>query len=221
MTYGILTLTCDDPLYNTFDEMKSAYLDRHNINNVFVYNTTEHIENTGKKIYYKSALTGPTGIFTMFDKFIATIKSDARWCEYDFTLRVNSSTFLNIPVLEKYIRDLPREKCYAGACTVPITPKDFISGTCMVLSKDVVKQLTQINNSHENYHREDDLIIFDYMKQLNVQPTNIPMYWYDKDIIPTKEEVQQVLREYPLIRLRNNSNREQIDTTIWRMLLEG
>jgi len=223
MKYGIITLTYDDPLYNFFDDIKRQYYQKNNILNVFVYNVTtpvDKIKNTSDVIYV-SNLAGGSGIYTMFDKFIATLQSNQNWNDFDYIIRANSSTFLNLPLLEEYIKKLPQENCYAGPCTMPITPKDFISGTCIIFSKDVIKMLSKIKEKHENRRLEDDLIIFQYMKNFKVPLTNIPMYWYDKNIIPTKNEISDILKKYPLIRINNQKDRFKIDTTIWKLIEEN
>ena len=221
MTYGIITLTCNDPLYNIFDDMKREYLNNRNILNTFVYNNANADINIRESdSVYLSNLTGTAGIYTMFDKFIATIQNNPIWKSLDYVLRVNSSKFLNIPILEEYIRTkLTAEKCYAGACTMPMGPNDFISGTCMVFSRDVIELLSQTTNKHENNRREDDLIMFDYMKRLNVPRTNIPMHWYDTNIIPSEEEITNIMKTYPLIRIKNMKDRHSIDTAIWKLLI--
>jgi hypothetical protein len=128
---------------------------------------------------------------------------------------------LNIPVLEKVMENLPSTKCYAGACSMPIQPKDFISGTCMVFSKDVAELLTKsVTCQHEHRHVEDDLIIFEYMKQYGIPLTNIPMYYYDKNIIPSYDEISKILEQYPLIRVKNMADRMKIDTAIWTLIKE-
>jgi len=217
MKYGIITLTHDSSLYNFFDNIKRKYLQKRGILHTFVYNSN-NIQSTQNPsdIMYHSNLIGDCGIYTMLDKFIMTLnvlKNNSDWNNCDHILRANSSTFLNIPILEKHIEQLPKTNCYAGA----IIRNEFISGTCIIFSKDVIQQLSQISTKHEHIQTEDDLLISNYMKKFQIPVINIPMYWYDKNIIPSKEEISKVLQQYPLIRVRN-LDRLNVDTKIWELI---
>lgn len=216
MKYKAIVLTYNNPIYNFFDCIKRKDLQDRNIPHQFVYNDTVMIDLYNET--NNSVLITSAGIFSMFNKFIHTIK-DSSYNEFDYIVRANSSTFLNFPLLEQFIEKLPKENCYAGYFTQPGTPKDFVSGTCMIFSKDIINKLQNININYIP-SKEDDLVIFDLMNQFKIPKTYIPMYWYNNNTIPEKDELNNVLNEYPLIRVNNPSNREVFDKAIWNMIAQ-
>lgn len=219
MKYGIITLTYDDPLYNHFDNIKRVYYGGKHVPYTFVYNSPTHKSYDDEhSINYVSPLVGSVGIFTMLDKFIHTLNTQPEWKTYDYVIRANSSTFINLKQMEEVISTLPTTKCYAGYHTFPGKPSDFVSGTCMVFSKDVINMISSLPTTHENNHREDDLLLFDYMNQFNIPKTYIPMHWYDENKIPSIDELYTTIVNTPLTRIRNNQDRHTIDTTIWSMI---
>lgn len=204
MKYFVTVLTHNSSPYNTFDNFRKEYFIRKNIHHMFVYNSSK--------------------IFDMYKVFIEMLQSNSSLLDYDYIVRVNSSTFLNIPILENILKELPSENCYAGYFggiinnnRLPVTPNDFISGTCIVFSKDVLKKL--INIPIQNFNKEDDLVYFDFMRQFNIPRTFIPMYWYDNNILPALEELKTVLQKFPLVRIKNK-NRETIDIPIWKNIVD-
>lgn len=217
-TFGILTLTYDKPLYNFFDDIKREYYIKKNIDYAFIYNTDVNKENTDRDVFYFANVVESQGIFTMFDKFIFTIKNFSKWQSYDYIIRANSSTFINVDKINEVIQKLPVENCYAGYHTYPGDQKDFVSGTCIVFSRDVIEKLSLILQDHSQYQREDDLIIFDYMNRFNILKTFIPMFWYDMNVMPSDHDLYMNMEKYPLLRIKNSDNRDTIDTYIWNLI---
>lgn len=203
MNYFVTVLTHNSAPYTSFDSFRKEYFVNKNVPHTFVHNSSR--------------------IFDLYKVFIETLQTNTTLSNYDYIVRVNSSTFLNIPALESIINTLPIENCYAGYfggiinnVRLPVTPNDFISGTCIIFSKDIIKKL--INLPVQNSNKEDDLIYFDIMRQLNIPRTFIPMYWYDNNILPSIDELKERIQKFPLIRIKNQ-NREAIDIPIWNNLL--
>jgi hypothetical protein len=214
-----LILTYDLPLYNYFDNIKRAYLDKQQEDYIFVYNgtdTTKHNPEAKTYNYFSDAIH-PSGIPMMFDKFVDVVKSGAV-DEYDFVIRVNSSTFINTDVIRKHLQG-KTDNVYMGF----FHPDwNFVSGACMIFSKDVLRKLA--DNTH-NVHtgREDDLVIGDLMRHLNVPKTFLDRYCFETHIqdthtkVPSEEILVEALK-YPQIRIRNNSDRDKIDKGIWDII---
>jgi len=203
MKYFVTVLTHSSSPYTSFDNYRKEYLTHKNVPHTFIYNSSS--------------------IFNLYNIFIETLQTNSNLLNYDYIVRVNSSTFLNIPIFENIINNLPVVNCYAGYfggiidnVRLPATPNDFISGTCIIFSKDVIKKL--INLPVQNSNKEDDLIYFDIMRQFNVPRTFIPMYWYDNNISPSIKELKEKLQKFSLIRIKNK-NREIIDIPIWKNLM--
>jgi hypothetical protein len=209
-------LTHDTPLYNHFDNIKRKYLDKKKEDYFFVYNgkdtNKENINN--RTLNYYSKINHPAGIPDIFLKFIDVIKKGLL-DEYDYIIRCNSSTFVNIDTIKEELTT-KKDNLYMG---VYGQGWNFISGTCIVFSKDVIKKLAD-NFQIVNYYREDDVVIGDILSILNVPMTYIPQYnFHDSNTIPSINDIENRLSTHTL-RIRNDFNRELIDVSIWNMIAD-
>jgi len=212
-------LTCDDPLYNHFDDIKRKYLEQKQEDYLFVYNgidnTKHNLEN--KTYNYLSDVKHPSGIPVMFDKFVDVINSGLL-NEYDFIIRVNSSTFINMDVIRENLQ-YKTNNVYMGF----FYPNwNFVSGACTIFSQDVLQRLAE--NAHMvNKFQEDDTAIGDLMCRLNVPKTYLERYCFESHIqdthitVPSDSIIEEALKS-PQIRIRNNSNRDLIDKGIWNTI---
>ena len=217
-----LILTYDAPLYNYFDNIKRAYLEQENANYLFVYNGTDTTKHSlAKHSYnYTSDIIHPSGIPVMFNKFIDVIRSGVI-DKYDFIVRVNSSTFIDINRVRKEL-ETRSSNIYMGF----FRPDwNFVSGACSIFSRDVLKKIS--DNAHlTNIHQEDDVAIGQLLYRLGVPKTFLDRYCFESHIqdthitIPAEETIREALT-YPQIRVRNNSNRELIDKGIWNMIAQN
>lgn len=217
-------LTYDAPLYNTFDALKRRYFNKLNQDFLFVYNSklpTFHDKANNTYNYCCNNPYNASGIPSMFNKFIDVIKSGVL-DQYDFVVRSNSSTFVNMAVVPQCLKDKTSD-IYMGYID-PTWQSYFVSGSCIIFSKDVLSKLSCHVNS-VNSHREDDVVIGELMKKLNIPRTfldracfeNYNSYNLNDTAIPSVEHVQNALTK-PHIRIRNDSNREVIDTGIWKLI---
>lgn len=215
-----VVLTHDTPLYNQFDSFKRKYLESRNTDHYFVYNGTDTSKHnlTNRTINYFSNESHPAGVPMMFRKFIEVIKSGLL-NEYDFVIRANSSTFVNIDII-KEILQTKTTKLYMGKCEINDPSPDFVSGTCTIFSADVLKLLAENSNTVSHY-REDDVVIGQIMKNIGIPATYLPwheFYNYNLDNIPGPEQIQEALKQ-PHIRIMNPINREIIDIVIWKTIM--
>ena len=107
MKYITLILTYDKPIYNTLDAIRRIYLHENNEKYLLIYNGKDITKNdlTQHTTNYYSDVKNIAGIPAMFHKFIDIIERNML-TEYDFVIRTNSSTFLNMPVLKKILSTL-------------------------------------------------------------------------------------------------------------------
>lgn len=209
-----LVLTYDDPLYNHFDSIKRKYLNSKNADYYFVYNGVDETKNNlaERSINYFSNIQHPSGIPIMFEKFLYTLQSGLI-DSYDYIIRVNSSTFINLDVI---VDELSRmeNNVYMGY----FDPGwNFISGACSIFSADVIKKLLN-SYSTVNCNREDDVVIGEILSRINVQKTFLSRYNIDSLIqLPSNEMIVDAIKA-PQIRIRNDCNRELIDKGIWNMI---
>lgn len=214
-------LTHDQPLYNHFDSIKKKYLEKNNEDFIFVYNGTDNTKHNLKNNTYNyySEVVHPSGIPVMFEKFIDIINSGLL-NEYDFIIRVNSSTFIDLKQIRQHLKN-KSENVYMGF----FYPNwNFVSGACSIYSKDVLKELTE--NVHlVNKYQEDDTAIGHLMHHLNIPKTFLDRACFESHIqdthitVPPIDVIKQALT-MPQIRIRNNSNRELIDIGIWNIIAD-
>jgi len=199
-------MTYDDPLYNHFDKIKRAYLEKNNEDYYFVYNGTDNSKNdlSKRSLNYYSDIHNEGGIPVIYLKFINLIQSGI-FNNYDFIIRVNSSTFINMDIIREKLATL-KDNIYMGF----FDPAwHFVSGACIIFSQDMLQLLAK-NFNTVNYFKEDDVVIGDIMTSQNVNKTYLDRYClHNLTAVPSEEEIQKALT-YPQIRIRNHLNNQGI-----------
>jgi hypothetical protein len=212
--YGILNLTHKAELYNYFDEIKLHYYQRNGVLFKYIYNEPKDRPKNEYEMIYISDCTDISGRPAMLEKFIWAIRlleNQPEWDECDYFVRTNSSTFINLEVLNKYLDGLPKRRCYAG----PIFINRWITGTCIVFSRDVVRYLAKIKVGKEKFDYDDVVIGRNYMRRRLIKMRNIPFYDHCDNRILSLSSIGEILLTYPFVRVRNNENRLLYDIDIW------
>jgi len=117
MKICVLVMTYKSDLYDHFDRIKRKYLETKDVDYYFLYNGTDTSLSNPKEhnLNYYSYLRhyeSPT-IPVMWDKFMAFISETAG--KYDYVIRVNSSTFVNVDsVIEQIEKRSSKEDLYMG-----------------------------------------------------------------------------------------------------------
>lgn len=205
----VLILTHNDQLYNFFDKIKERYLYSKNIDFKFIYNGLDnnvHDPKNNRLNYY----TGEGPIPAMLKKFINYIETSEG---YDFIVRMNSSTFINIDKVVEQIKDL------SGDVYMGFFEKDwnFCSGALTVFSKSVIQKIVE-NKHNLDYNIEDDLSIGRLLQRLGVKKTYLDRYNIsERKSLPPTTEIEEALT-YSQIRIRNDYNRDLIDKGIWCLI---
>lgn len=78
--------------------------------------------------------------------------------EFDYLVRTNSSSYVDVIRLEKYLRDAPRS-CFFAGVKGNFFGEDFSSGASYILSRDVVLQVATTFSSSWQHHVIDDVAI--------------------------------------------------------------
>jgi hypothetical protein len=98
-------------------------------------------------------------------------------CKYDYILRTNISTIVNIPKLKDYCSGLPKKNVYTGWSILNLNWLDYnsgvvdnslfgteyASGTCIIISQDVALHILK-NKKNIRYDLVDDLSLGLYIK---------------------------------------------------------
>jgi hypothetical protein len=207
-------LTYDTPLYNHFDSIKRTYLKNKNEDFYFVYNGIDESKQDLKNnnINYYSDIVHPSGIPVMFLKFMNLIEQGV-FEDYDFVIRVNSSTFINTDIIRKKLTYFDKN-VYMGF----FEPSwNFVSGACIIFSQDVLKKLLDYKNKI-NIFKEDDVVIGQIMEMTNTPKNFLERYClHGLNSVPSTKEITKGLL-YPQIRICNYANRNLIDVKIWDTL---
>lgn len=122
-----------------------------NINIIYYFGNNSN--NTDKPLLIKDNLYLPYE--ETFDnigrKTIATFEFALNNYEFDYIIRPNASTYVDLDILYKYLVDKPRTNFVGGVLGDAPGISRFISGSCYVLSRDVVSMI--IDNKEKWDHR--------------------------------------------------------------------
>lgn len=230
-TYAILNITFDYKLYNFFDKYKEKIAYKENVpiynlyngdsltiiercNDFFYVNESEY--QNGKN--FDPSNYNVKNMSEMFKKFYYFIKNNYNnLIQYDYILRCNSSTFLNHRKIKNIINNLPQTNCYAGK--IVDSEPYMVSGTAMILSRDVIKLFYETNiDDIEINGIWDDVAIGRFLSIKNkIKPIPLSQYSFISGKIPG-DEIVKISLNYPTVRVRNNNDREKIDCETWKKL---
>ncbi len=120
--------------------------------------------------------------------------------KYDYIVRVNISTYLNMDILSKKLEGEPRTN-YIGGHTLKFPLPDwtvqptgnvhFVSGTCMIFSSDVIGKMKQVHyDSFELETHTDDVVLSHLAKQAgaNVKTHSMNVVKWD---MPSPQELER------------------------------
>ena len=207
----VLVVTHNLDLYNFFDNKKVEYLKSKNIDYRLLYNSTDRSlddRDNNKVNYY----TDEGYIPAMLQKFLCYMLEDNN---YDYVVRVNSSTFLNIDkVIEEIEHHKEKDDLYMGWFH---SSWEFCSGALTIFSKSVIDKLIEGKDLLQ-YDIEDDVAIGRYLKSKGIEKTYLERYDIsDRKSTPEEEEIEVALT-FPQIRIRNDFDRNTIDKGIWEII---
>lgn len=93
--------------------------------------------------------------------------------DFDFLIRTNQSTYWNLINLKILLKNLPMNEVYAGFLEKREYPEvDYISGSGIIFSKDVVDLLITNQNKIESDFI-DDLAIGRFLNKLDINPYHV------------------------------------------------
>jgi hypothetical protein len=143
----------------------------------------------------------------IYDKTMRAIKYLDEKYEYDYILRTNVSSFFNIHKLFSFSESFPK----SGATGILIFDS-FLSGTGIILSKDVASKLSTYPN--QNIH--DDVLISSYLKQF----TNITPFPDNRMFYLCSDKNNNISSDKEILYYRVKNNDRNIDIIMFKQLLE-
>ena len=90
---------------------------------------------------------------------------------FDYLIRTNQSTYWNLQNLSELLRSLPETNLYAGFVDSKL-PMQFVSGSGVIMSKDVVNLLTKNPEKLES-RLIDDLAIGKFLNSMGIKPFHL------------------------------------------------
>jgi len=94
--------------------------------------------------------------------------------EFDYLVRPNCGSYLNLDLLNKFLESAPREKYYCGK-TGEWNDITYVSGSCMIFSRDVVQMM--VDNADKMHYdgrggKMDDVAIGEFLTSNGIVPCN-------------------------------------------------
>ncbi len=172
------------------------------------------------KSFFRSENAIEVDIFDSWDlmtiKFLSALQIINETIEYDFLIKVNTTTFVNIPVLEKIL--LPRigESYWGGAIT---KEKSFTAGWATIVSKDVankvVLEAVKVGKLSLPPKFEDEALGI-LLSKLDLRPEAVAF----QEIFDQTDIKDSSRSEIPFFRIKANGNRQSVEPILFRALNE-
>lgn len=112
--------------------------------------------------------------------------------DFDYMLRTNTSSFIHINNLKKYLIDKPKNNFYSGS-PIPYHTNnlniDFATGSGYILSKDLVEYIVNHEDKWEHKY-PDDVSLGKIMNNNNIKL--IPKEWLKLTDIPSSDVVNEI-----------------------------
>lgn len=97
------------------------------------------------------------GYGAMLHKVLDFLEDYHEW--YDYMIKTNTGSYINIPALKEWLEDKPRVKFYAGAVGNISDPYgmnvDFVSGSGIILSNDLCQMMLHKRKEFGPEHIDD------------------------------------------------------------------
>ena len=188
-----------DTIYDELIRMRKLQFKKYNIPHMFLYDTVPP-ENTildeSDIVFQRPSLTHTVNVHPelnphMTMKFIDGLhRIDER--KYKYVVRVNVSTFIDfqelLTMLSKDMYPIKFAAGYLMCIDIPdwsidhTDPYEFISGTCMIFSSDVIEFLKTMKLDDPLYYTHNDDVIISYLvKKYCNSLAHINMSWSDED----------------------------------------
>ena len=156
---------------NTRSDIKSFFIFGQSSTNTSSFNSFDSFNSSHcfHSLYKDVSIISPTVesfIPGILQKTIYSFEYIEANFEYEYIMRTNLSSFFDINQLMVFINTLPKERLYCGK-----NNRNYISGSCFILSKDVVKLIIQ-NKDKIDYNIIDDVSIGKLLRNLNIKLIN-------------------------------------------------
>lgn len=132
---------------------------------LFYYGNVTELKIDEDRIY----LPHPEGFINMGRKTISVIEYILNTYDFNYIFKTNTSSYIDLQLLNKYASTKPKEKLYNGI----IGNHDgirFVSGCGVLMSKDVAKLFVE-NKQDVNHDIIEDVAMGLFFQKYNITPT--------------------------------------------------
>jgi len=215
---------CDPNVFTEHKKVWQKYINNDKDILCLFYNSDKDLEVDYKLDMENNTIT-VKGIHSYegIDVPIKSLKVANDLFSYDYILHTTSSSFWVLSRLkDELIYNTPKTQVYKGRCGGYNSPLLFVSGSGIIMTKDVISMLVE---SHKylllNTNTPNDVLISLFLNSNNIHPIDIK-WWYDFDHNTTDDIYDNIKRtdsdNICHYRIRNNSNRLYYDTIIMNIL---
>jgi len=170
----------------------------------------------------KETLTG------VVEKTQRGIKYASENYEYDYIIRPNITSVLDLNALDKYLDTLPKENVYNGGIVVHEGKVKLVRGAMIIFSKDVAAKLI---DTEIKYIDIEDVSIGNKMTELGVHATDLDSKYYSIAESYTENDIGQMTNDidnhmkngafwYRIKNYFKANNRELVDKIYSKILLD-
>lgn len=223
----------EEPAYIDFIKMRKLQLQKYNIPHKFLYDGVNHdfFNDPLTDIFYEKEEPPPNIVHPhlnphMIMKFMKALQS-TDLSKYKYVLRINLSTYINIPLLLTFLQSLPSEKT-AAAYTMKhllpdsslelykTTPIHLLSGCAQIFTMDFIRflQTYDLTNHAILHMHSDDGVLSHLAKEYGCNFIHIPMIMQPTLAGSKLQELQDAI----LIRCKDEKSR-MVDVAKWVYLL--
>lgn len=207
------------PLYRRFYDIVQSY-DRKHPMYKFIYLTNVRDAGNPFLLYNDPVLTvnaDETSVPGIIIKYMAALQFIQRNYSFDFVVRTNLSSCLNLYKLDEYISNFPRKLLYAGHVQRVLFPIVFCSGP-VTISADLIDVMLESYKSIDINSHSDDVLMYhmlSHVRGLEIREYN--NMWFEREKV-VSEELREKLKEsinIVWIRVRNDDTvRLEVDVFI-------
>lgn len=223
----ILVIASDNlAVYGKLKELwrRHMHIDKKHIDVYFIQadpNLDEEVKIEGDTIWSRSEESFFIGII---NKTLMTLNylSPVIESDYDYVIRTNLSTFYSFPRLLKFLASAPRSGLYNGALVYYSNTMSFVSGTGIILSKDVALLLGSKAKEYFNVSCNDDIMISDilYKEGIRATPQERIDYIKPEDVQVDKTSTPESCFQFRLKLEGDDDDRIHHDVVLYTQLLK-
>lgn len=219
-----------DPVYQDLILMRKLQFLKYNIPNAFLFDdecpstyTKDKNDFFFEKVRSPYPDDDPCWIPHLLIKFLNALPL-FDLSDYDFIIKVNLSTFVNFPSLEKTLLTLPRSHLFAGMLSTKLEDGVLLHGLlggCQIFSYDTIQFLKQRDVTEGRmdrflYTNLEDIAVSYLVKPYAWPFISFNMLYFD-DIHDYNEQIKHISKYY-MYRIKHGSRKHDIN--LWRLFLK-